>query len=484
VATGRHCGDEGSLEMLMSPQFRTAAIAFGIVVVGLSAIPFGRFVFGFAAAQEPKAHPLPALLSGERMAEEPQESIRGTWLLQSMERDGKRLSVKPGAVQLIVTQRFCILQEQRQERAFVYKVHPDKSPMQIDLTPLLDEHAQGKSVLAIYSLTGEELRICESGSTRPTALAADPGSACTLSLYRRGSSTAFDDFKTLESRAKNYLGDYRLTEARRCVDEWLERQPANPQALFLRAQIYAQIPEDNWSSNVMSGQAAQADYARVVELDPENDAARLHLAEGLLDVSKPREALAHLHRLQQRQPKNAAVKLGMARCMILLGNLEEGANLLDRLLADQPRNGPALTERAKLAMQEGTPAAAETLLRKSLVIDPCDSVTLYVMSQCLQTQGKQDEAKKYLEAHDRTLTDQQRLRNLLKQITEANETPAIRMEAASLSLQMGRDKEGLAHLLRAVQLDPHFKPAHAALADYYQGVGKKELAEKHRAMAK
>src|SRR5262249_2631185 len=42
----------------------------------------------------------------------------------------------------------------------------------------------------------------------------------------------------LEALARGYLRQYRLAEARRCLELWLERQPDNTQALTLLGQFH------------------------------------------------------------------------------------------------------------------------------------------------------------------------------------------------------------------------------------------------------
>src|SRR5947209_2756321 len=42
----------------------------------------------------------------------------------------------------------------------------------------------------------------------------------------------------LEALARGYLRQYRLGEARFCLDVWLGKQPDNPQALCLKGQFH------------------------------------------------------------------------------------------------------------------------------------------------------------------------------------------------------------------------------------------------------
>src|SRR4029077_6714339 len=92
----------------------------------------------------------------------------------------------------------------------------------------------------------------------------------------------------LEALTKGYAQTYRLPEALHCAQQWLKRQPDNTQALFWRGLIWEQL---------YSRREAAEYFRRVVELDPQEDQARLHLAEKLLDSGQPTEASEHLRQL-------------------------------------------------------------------------------------------------------------------------------------------------------------------------------------------
>jgi RNA polymerase sigma factor (sigma-70 family) len=499
---------EGGLNMMLSGRQLTMSLLLGFGLLASAAAlvagqdASGKLTKGKTTAQESRTSR--DLLPSQRAEGEP-ESIRGSWILHQVEREGRRLPVEPGAVELAVTHRFWIWQEGGKDQAFVYELHPDRTPKQIDLSRLSEgqaEQTEGRLIRGIYAIAGDELRICESAGARPSAFTARSGSDCTLYTYRRSGAhrqsdratsraQSADDVRSLEAQARKYLRDYRLTEARGSVDRWLELQPNNPEPWLLHAQIVEQLPGDIWNNNVTTSSwgngfspQALADYRRVLELDAANDTARLRLAEALLDSAQPQEALGQLQRLQERQPQNSAVRLAMARCLIQLGRLAEGARLLDGLLAHEPRNAAALVERGKLALQEGNLAEAENLLRQALAITPLDRQAIYVMFQSLSAGGKADEARPYREALTRLETDYKQLQEVFKKILKAGDDPTAWAEAGSLLLRTGREKEGLASLHRAVELDPSLKQAHQALADYYERQGKKELAAKHRALAK
>jgi RNA polymerase sigma factor (sigma-70 family) len=527
---------EGVLKAMLLDRLKPAGLILAGLLVGLLGTAAGLQSSGALGAQEPRVEPY-----GEqrldREGEAPdgpglanrRESIKGTWVLQSVERGGRRLPVKPGSVRLVITNRFLIWEEGAEDRAFLYRVDPDKSPMPIDLT-FLDEgrRESSKPILGICKVEGGELSVCESDGPRPAEFTARPRSGCTLYTYRaagaggtvalgpsllraeQGDLAEVEPFlrreirenhpesaRILEALTKGYLRVYRLHDALWSADEWVKRWPDDAQAHYWRGRVYEQIPDLPWASGtvvqtngswgndvvIVYNPTAAAEYRRAVELDPELDAAHLRLGEHLLANSAPQEASAQFERLRQRHPKDPAVRLGLARCALALGKPDESRKLLADLLAESPHDAPALAERGKLALEEGQLPDAEKWLRQSLALAPEDRQANYLLSQCLAGLGKPDEARQYREKLRRIEAEQTGLRGLVRKTVDSPNDAAPWTEGGKLLLRTGREREGLAWLLHAVRLDAHYRPANQALADYYQRTGKKELTEKYRALA-
>ncbi len=180
-----------------------------------------------------------------------------------------------------------------------------------------------------------------------------------------------------------------------------------------------------WHSGVMEriNRATDAvkDYRRALELDPENVWARLSLGDVLIHLNQPREALEDFERLAEHQADNRAVR----------GR-------------------------------------------------PYDRPLNYALSQCLERQGKRSEAKEFEGKVERLETDGKRLYELSRQIFAKRRAPAERCEVGILCLRLGREREGVNWLLGALQDDPRLPEAHKALADYYDRIGRSDLAAPHR----
>ena len=76
-----------------------------------------------------------------------------------------------------------------------------------------------------------------------------------------------------------------------------------------------------------------------------------------------------------------------------------------------------------------------------------------------------------------------RISNLQAKAADYPHDPEPRREIGVLYLGLGEDDQGLRWLSSALQEDPRTGPTHAALADYFERVGKMDEAAFHRRQA-
>ncbi len=279
----------------------------------------------------------------------------------------------------------------------------------------------------------------------------------------------------LEVLAKGYMRTLRLPTALDVLNQWLALEPDQVAALLDRAWVWERLN---------SKHAAVSDYRRVLELDPNCDAGRLELAELLLALSRPGEALPHFEYLQHRQPDGPQVRLGVARCRAGLGQTEEAQRLLEDLLRRNPRNAAALIERGGLALQGGQAVEAETYLRHGMALDPLNARAQWLLGQCLEHQGKQPEAKEWLERCQRRQADAYRLHEIVTQ--ELDRRPddlALQYEVGAILLRTGAEEDGLRWLHNVLREVPRHRDTHQLLAEYYQRAGQPVQAAQHRRLA-
>jgi tetratricopeptide (TPR) repeat protein len=287
-----------------------------------------------------------------------------------------------------------------------------------------------------------------------------------------------DDLETpliLEALALGYVHVYQLPKAGRCLDMLLERQPRNVFAL-------------KWRGHCLEGIGVQEkaieDYRKAIAIDPNYDEVRFILADRLATrLKRYGEAIEHFEVLRRRQPDNPVIAVGLARCRRLMGEGDKARRLLDEVLRTHPDNLGALAECGHLALEDGQPAEAERYLRPAAALQSPDRQVLHSLYRALQQLGKKDEANAVLARGQRMDEDIKQMVEVLKGIGANPQDASLYCRAAAICLRNGQDGEAVRWLQGALTRNPHFGPAHAALADYYARTGAAELAAHHRQLA-
>lgn len=115
--------------------------------------------------------------------------MAGTWRVLSIERDGKKTT----AEQLEKTRSIINVDGsamvQREGKTIIkgnFKIDPTKKPKQSEAT-YTEGELKGKTVLGIYEVDGENMRICYAlpGKERPTEFSSKEGSGHVLLTYKR-----------------------------------------------------------------------------------------------------------------------------------------------------------------------------------------------------------------------------------------------------------------------------------------------------------
>jgi len=186
-----------------------------------------------------------------------------------------------------------------------------------------------------------------------------------------------------EALAQGYLHIGYLPLAEECLAPLLQEEPDHAEAWLWRAGVFE-----------LSGnrQDTATFYRKAVELRPDNPRYRLGLALFLLSLNSFQEARPLLEQLCVAEPANPDVLVGMARLLVESGRHEAAGDLLDRALKIQPAHVQGLTASAKLAFRNEQLAKAEDYLRRALAVDPTERAAHYLLYQCLEKEGKKDEA--------------------------------------------------------------------------------------------
>jgi predicted Zn-dependent protease len=265
----------------------------------------------------------------------------------------------------------------------------------------------------------------------------------------------------LEALTRGYLWQYRIAEARTALERWKEVQPDNAQVYCLDGQLnfdYVRAPR-----------AALDSYRHAVQLDSDNEEARMGVAITALQAKLFAEAEEQLNYLRKCQPDNLRVQVGLGECRYALGDREQAERLVDAVLAQQPRHPSALALRGRLALEGGQPEQAEHWLRQAVEADPENTQARYNFVLCLNQNGKDEEAQEQNQLLKQKEDDLKRFNDVVNQeLPSLPLDPALHCELGQLLLRGGHVEEGLRWLHSALQQDPNYAPARQALAEHYQ----------------
>lgn len=277
-----------------------------------------------------------------------------------------------------------------------------------------------------------------------------------------------------EALAEGYLRLYRTLDAMKCLDHWLGREPDSARALELRGITF------------VTGNGAHRgaeDFRRAVALDPRRTTARWRLCLCLLDLGGYTEALPHLEQLAREKPGDVDVSVRLARCLQMLGRPADAVRILDGVLAANPENGLAMRTRGQFALSANPPqlGEAERWLARAAAALPNDYQSQWFYAEVLRLQGKDADARAQVKRAEDVKDRAERVNELRsRKLAEQPLDPSLHVEMASHLVRTGQAALAERWLVSALSLDPNYRPAHEALAAYYESVGDKAKAETHR----
>lgn len=106
---------------------------------------------------------------------------------------------------------------------------------------------------------------------------------------------------------------------------------------------------------------AAAEFARAVQLAPDNLPSRLNLASVYLDLKQPARAVPHLREVVRRDPNNAAVQFTLARALLADKKLDEALPYLKKTVQLAPRERQARVILAQVQFDRKQPQEAYKL---------------------------------------------------------------------------------------------------------------------------
>jgi tetratricopeptide (TPR) repeat protein len=240
--------------------------------------------------------------------------------------------------------------------------------------------------------------------------------------------------------------------------------------------------------------------SRVLAAKPGHKNAALLLANCHLSAGNNRKVIDLLSPLESEHGGDRAFAYLLGTALIREGELQRGQKLIDVVL----REGDSAEARFMLGtahLQRGDPPAAAEEFRRALELNPkLPSVNTFLGKSLSQMQ-RSDEAATYFRRelavnpndHEANLLLGMHLHKAEQKYDEAlaHYERALRAQPGSANarfqiglvyLQTGRTEEALDMIVGVVKDVPDFLEGHATLARLYYRLGRREEAERHRAI--
>ena len=137
-------------------------------------ILLGLIVFGFVASRQTNA-------------DEAKNELEGTWVMVSVERDGRAIRPQTNLKMIYTGDKFVLRAGDDVVVAGTIKLDPTKKPKTIDTT-YTEGPNKGQTLKGIYEVDGDTAKFCRAGEPdqdRPTEFKTKAGSGGLFSVYKR-----------------------------------------------------------------------------------------------------------------------------------------------------------------------------------------------------------------------------------------------------------------------------------------------------------
>jgi putative PEP-CTERM system TPR-repeat lipoprotein len=218
--------------------------------------------------------------------------------------------------------------------------------------------------------------------------------AAAVESYRGAAQSRGDSAEPVVGMSEVFVANGDFDKASETLDEFLKRQPKDPDALVARARSYALAgdfaragaafanaaanagpawpPAKRWSAKYQEGEAhlrrndIAAAKLTLQELDkavPGIAATRMLAARIALTEHRFADGIDELQRLSLAAPGNDTIEMLLAQAQLAGGSREQGALTLERLVSRSPRNAEAVKLLARVRLEQRRPDRALDLLQ-------------------------------------------------------------------------------------------------------------------------
>jgi tetratricopeptide (TPR) repeat protein len=295
-------------------------------------------------------------------------------------------------------------------------------------------------------------------------------------LFRANVADGRGDAEVDEALARCYLETFQLRSAEEVIKKWIIDAPSDAKAYYWRAEAARRGTSSDQDSLI-------ADYQQALRLDPNHDNARLALAGLYLGAHRSDDARREYTIYLERHPDNAEACLGLGQIDAEQNHPEEAIRYLDRAMKLAPNDYRPLVERGKMDIRRGQFASALQYFDKAVGMEATEPEVHYQRSLILTRLGRVEEARKEQEEEARLRKDKEELDKLLKGLRKSPADVELQFSAARWLFEHGHPEEGMRWAEKVLREHPRHVEANRLLADHYEKVGNRGLANFYRVQA-
>jgi tetratricopeptide (TPR) repeat protein len=250
---------------------------------------------------------------------------------------------------------------------------------------------------------------------------------------------------TLEALAEGYLKNHSLAKLMGLTTLWLDRFPDDWLPHLYRANLQAR-----------EGTRAKAieEFQMVLKLNPDHDAARLMLAETMMDDGQLKEALALFESYLKENPGDPNALYGVANCQFSLGKSAAARAPLKQILRVSKSSIKPLVLQAKIEIVDNQPAEALRWLRQAERLAPREPDITHNMIIVLQQLNRTEEAEKYIKQRQDILDLHDQLIKFRKELRRDPFNIELRYQIGKINMLLSRDDEAYEWFQMVLRLDP------------------------------
>ena len=280
-----------------------------------------------------------------------------------------------------------------------------------------------------------------------------------------------DGAEICDAYSKGYCLNLKFSQAEELLAVWAAEFPRDYRPYLRRAQIYG--GNKRWK-------AAIKELVEAEKLAPKEFAVLRELGNCLFKNGDVIEAERRLLQAAAIRPIDPQLLMNLAQISFDRNDFQAAQRYLTAIVKIEPSHFPArlLLAKACLGMNDaaGTIEIAEVLTKEW----PEDLGAHYVLAQALRADGRMEEAKVHFKIHGELDKKWAQIESIGREMNMHPTDPRLRYELGVLLLHHVSRSEGVTYLESVFQFVPTHTGAHSELAEYYDKVGKPDLAAQHR----